>query len=62
MEHIKKRKFTLLGILIVTVYGLLIWPYPEHYPLLTHHLVGLIVLILSGVLAYLDERNEKREK
>lgn len=60
MEYIKKRKFTLLGILIVIIYGLLIWPYPEHYPRLTHSLVGLIVLILSGVLTYLDERNEKK--
>lgn len=62
MEHIKKRKFTLVGIFILVVYSFLIWPYPEHYPLLTHSLVRLVVLVLFGLLAYLDDRNETKNK
>lgn len=59
LKFIRQRKFTILGFLLIAIYGFLIWPYPEHLPILTHSLSGLIVMILFAILMSLDHRKNK---
>jgi hypothetical protein len=59
LKFIRQRKFTILGFLLIAIYGFLIWPYPEHFPILTHSLSGLIVMILFAILMSLDHRKNR---
>lgn len=59
MNEIKDRKFTIVGLAIVTSYTLFILPHPNRFPVLTHSSVRLLLIVMMGILAYLDEQNKQ---
>lgn len=46
-QIIMKRKYTIIIWIVVIIYGLFIFPYPEKFPILSNRVISFGVLLLG---------------
>ena len=59
----KGRVIQVLVFILVLIYGLFIYPFPERFPVLSGRLASFLVTMTSlGSLFYYNRKNEKNKK